>query len=193
MNYPGQTSLHFGDSPDTLGAYPETGGWFPGVHFLQASTVPAGFAGNFQWVQVGDGVTMNFWIHGGFWDGDYRMFSSPITGCDAAPYWAINDLAVDDGPGWVCAAYAGEYSLTMNEDFTMYLMFQPTSDPSGALSNSIYVPIWEGDWSWSGSADNSTGAWALAHGATSGGTYQGPLLGTLPTWSNSLAPITYHR
>lgn len=118
---------------------------WPGIAFTQTITIPSGFSGSTEWVQLADPLrrrkkpdgTWDRWAGAGL-DTDY-------------PYSAATSTT--DSPA--TSLDSGYVEKTANDSFTMYLMFQPSG------FGSIFVPLRQVSWSWGGDAVYSGGTWLL--------------------------------
>ena len=144
-----------------------------GVHFANAYTVPSGYTGTFQWVQVGTtsgsrtssstGTTQSY---------------GPCGGVDTTyPYDTHNPT--NDSP--VNELNSGYKDRRRGDSFTMTLMFQPTS------ASSIFVPIAEVPWSWGFDATSGDGGltWTFASKTAAGILSPSPTT-NFPTWATNL-------
>jgi hypothetical protein len=136
QNCVGIFGLHYG--------VPSNCGGTPGIAFSNSITVPIGFSGSIQWVQVINSFSLRYQANDGseIW---YRW--SDTNGLDGAYPYSSN-VATEDSPGvsidqggancWVAK------NLTSTADFDMWLEFQP---PGGH-----WVPLRKVNWSWGGGA-----------------------------------------
>ncbi|HKV42015.1 MAG TPA: hypothetical protein VJX67_22615, partial [Blastocatellia bacterium] len=106
----------------------------PGIKYTSSATIPAGFDGVTQLVQV---VTSTTRTHSQS-DGQPTAKGSNLLDT-AFPYGSDEDAPEE--------LFAGsDRSVSVNDSFTIWLIFQPKSD------NSIWVPLMKLSWSWSASA-----------------------------------------
>jgi len=84
----------------------------------------------------------------------------------------------------------GATAATTNDQFQTYLMYQPPG------AGSIWVTLQMLTWSWSGSASQANGAWALGPNNTfspspAGASTTGTSSTTLPQWSGAVSFLVY--
>jgi hypothetical protein len=144
-----------------------------GIIFSNTMTVPSGFSGTNEWIQVitsgpvdnlqDAGLTNHVWTENG---------SSPY-GDNPIPYAAFYGPNPFDAPalqltnGYVRAAASGSFEMTM--------MFQP--------AGGIPVPLRTVNWTWGGSATNGPGGWQLESGSNGVPTVFDTE--TYPTWKSA--------
>jgi len=128
----------------------------PGIEFTKTVNVPAGFAGDTQWVQVVDDTTRRFRVES---TGDWYRFEK-FNACDTVyPYPPVTDLTTNDSPLIGLEGqdlYGNPVDLdgaTMDDNFTMYLMFKP--DGVG----NIWVPLRRVSWGWTGECLKAGSTW----------------------------------
>jgi hypothetical protein len=145
------------------------------------TVIPAGFAGNFQFVQVINATISR------------TAFPTPpnmpvitnIGGLDGCYPYTINQFSMNDSP---LAGLAAPTFFLQNADydaqFKVYLMFKP----SGAASE--WVPLKKLNWAWHGAANYIAGSsppqWS-ANNISSPGSASGADTAEYPTWSNLVA------
>ena len=129
----GTLELHYG-SPTT-----------PGISFSRTITVPSGFSGSTQWVQLTDPLRRRKLN-----DGTWQRWAG--AGLDTNyPY--NTGASTNDSPGTpLTSSYLNK---TVSDSFEMYLMFKPSG------TDTIWVPLKRTDWSWSGAASRSGSNWSL--------------------------------
>jgi hypothetical protein len=167
----GSFSLHFGVL-STSGT--------PGITFTRSISVPSGFSGDTQWVQVADQVVRTKTPNGGnslvlsgsgLLDSNYP-YTSAITSTEDSPRSGVDPCD-----------YEG---VSANDSFTMYLMFKP----SGA--NSLWVPLRQVSWNWSGSAGRfTTCGWILSSASHSTNPTDQDST-DYPTWTGNVSGLTFH-
>src|SRR5262249_328901 len=145
--------------------------------FSRSISVPSGFSGSTQWVQLvttSRGRTLN--------DNSTQTFSG--SGLDTTyPYQATD--STEDSPGSIFSPCDFQ-SYSIDDSFTMWLMFQPVS------ANSIRVPLGSVRWSWSASAGRiSTCGWLLTSSSHSSNPSDADST-TFPEWSSNVTNITWH-
>jgi len=139
-NFPPGFALHFGNPLGT-----------PGVTFTPSVTIPSGFTGSTEWIQM---VNSN------------RTFQPNVgsqvvltaNGLDTTYPYSF-DNSTSDSPGTAFSA-CDVTSATTNDSFTMWLMFKP--DVSSG-STAIWVLLRAVSWSWTGDASRTAGtcSWTL--------------------------------
>ncbi len=129
--------LHFGDKAA-----------IPGISLSQENTIPPGFSGDWEWVQVvqasvlraKDAVTGKWRKkEGSGLDTTYPYNQSPVLAEDS-PRLELRSSKVEE---------------TADESFSIWLMFKPSTP------NSIWVPVRKVNWYWKGNAVQSSGSWSL--------------------------------
>jgi hypothetical protein len=156
-NYSGYAfALHYGNN---VMDYAETN---VGILFIPTITIPDGFSGYTEWVQVlncSSGQT-EFPDHS--WS-PLNTIYNVLDGNDPYPNAPFDDSTTTaDSPG-----IAGvDYDLVLTRDFdaSMWLMFTPDGGHR--------VPLNRVDWHWSGAATNTGTSWSLTsdHNAKPSGT-----------------------
>ncbi|NKB24642.1 MAG: hypothetical protein GKR87_13175 [Kiritimatiellae bacterium] len=117
----------------------------PGISFSHTITVPAGFSGSTQWVQL-----VNLLRRRKLNNGTWQRWAA--IGLDSSyPY--DTSISTVDVPGTLLLSIYLE--KTVNESFEMYLMFKPSG------TDTIWVPLKRTGWSWSGSASRNGSVWTL--------------------------------
>lgn len=143
-----------------------------GIVFSGEVSIPQGFSGDTQWVQV---VTISKTRT--LTDGTVQTASG--SGLDTYYPYPGND----DSPGVdLTSSYT---QRTVNDGYQTYLMFKPS------IANSIWVPLRVLSWSWSGTATLSGGTWNLSNANHS----QNPVGADAiihPKWNQNAALIAYH-
>jgi hypothetical protein len=116
-----------------------------GINFTNPPYLLAtGYSGIFEWVQVVNSATITRTASAG------GQQIEQCHGLDTTYPYSASNIARDSPNGPVQAAYT-EYVL--NENFTMWLMFQPTNAGQGA----IYVPVANVQWGWSADITSADG------------------------------------
>src|SRR5205085_7415543 len=119
-----------------------------GINFsIQSLTIPTGFSGTTEWVQLVTNSTRTAQLNTG------PQQTLQGSGLDTLyPYDTGN--STDDSPaqGLDCDHYS---AYTVNDQFTMWLMFKPST------TGAIYVPLRKVDWSWNGTANRFFCSWTL--------------------------------
>ena len=158
----GDPELSFG-TPSTLG-----------ITFSRTITIPAGFSGSTQWVQIVNPLRRRQLNSGGWerWAGigldtSYPFDTAPITSDSPAEH--LTGSFLQD---------------TADDSFQMCLMFKANG------TSTIWVPLREVLWSWSGAASRSGTIWTLDSSGHS--TNPSDLdLTTHPTWTRNAASNTW--
>lgn len=146
-----------------------------GISFSANVTIPSGFTGNLQWVQIWNKFRR---VHAsnGSW---YR---SSGTGLDSQyPYSSGNQA--NDSPG---LAFDTNTGVIVDDGYQMYLMFQPT----GLSVPTIWVPLRVINWSWKGDASFNGSSWVL-NSSSNPSNPQAADTTTHPPWTQNAANIPY--
>jgi hypothetical protein len=125
-----------------------------GITFYNTINIPTGFSGTKKWVQVGSSRVrtledVNSVVHRETQNGAAPYGDTPI------PY-EVTGAIPDDSPHTLTLTSAYVRAEASNS-FEMWMMFEP---PGG-----VWVPLRAVSWSWSGSAINGPGGWALESGS----------------------------
>jgi hypothetical protein len=148
-----------------------------GIAFSSNVTIPSGFTGQTQWVQIWNKFR-RVRASDGFW---YRSSGSGLD--SSYPYssaaWA------NDSPG---VAFDTHLGVIINESYDMYLMFQPT----GLSEPTIWVPLNVVHWSWAGDASFNGSSWVL-NSSSNPSNPQAVSTTTHPTWTQNSANILFTR
>ena len=119
-----------------------------GIEFTPSVTVPQGFSGDTQWIQLVDSTRRRRKS-----DGVWQRWAG--AGLDSVyPYWASG--STNDSPAISFSPSSNSgltiIEMTVADSFEMYLMFKPSG------TNSIWVPLRKVSWSWSaaGTYDGNT-------------------------------------
>jgi hypothetical protein len=145
-----------------------------GISFSANVTIPTGFAGDVQWVQIWNKLRRVRASNG-------RWFRSSGTGIDSAyPYSSGN--SANDSPG---VAFDTHIGVFIDESFDMYLMFQPT----GLSVPTIWVPLKVINWSWFGDASLNGSTWVL--NSSNKTTGQASDTTTHPVWTKNAADFPF--
>ena len=166
----GSFSLHFGVI-STSGT--------PGITFTRSISVPSGFSGDTQWVQIVDSTTRTKTPNGantltlqgsGVLDTNYP-YTSAITSAEDSPRSAVDPCTFS--------------FISVSDSYTMHLMFKP----SGA--NSLWVPLRQVSWNWSGSGGRfTTCGWILStSNHSTNPTDQDST--DYPTWTGNVTGLTF--
>jgi hypothetical protein len=139
-NYPNGFALHFGNPSGT-----------PGVTFTPSITIPSGFTGTTEWIQMANS-NRTFQPN----VGSQVVFTA--SGLDTTYPYSFNNSTADS-PGTAFSA-CDFTSATTNDSFTMWLMFKPNVS-SGFTA--IWVPLRAVSWSWTADASRNAGTcnWTL--------------------------------
>ena len=148
----------------------------PGITFTRSITIPSGFDGDTQWVQI---ATPFRRIKAP--DGWYRAQG---TGLDAQYPYSSNNL-VSDTPGQELKST--DLEAQVNDSFQMWLMFKPRN-----LANARWVPLRVVNWSWSATAVNNGGNWTLTSSSHSEGPTDSDST-THPTWTQNASSIGFNK
>jgi hypothetical protein len=166
----GSFSLHFGVL-STSGT--------PGITFSRSISIPTGFTGNTQWVQVVDSTLRTRTPNGG------NTQTLQGSGLDTTYPYTTTILSTEDSPrsGVSPCDYS---SVSVSDSFTMWLMFRPTG------TNAIWVPLRQVSWSWAGQGDRFTSCgWILSSSSHSTNPADTDST-TFPTWTSNVSSLTFH-
>lgn len=120
----------------------------PGILWTANATIPQGFSGAFQWVQLAYPSRRRQLSSNGTWE------KVDVSGLDTYYPYPFNE----DSPDTSLSNTYLEKQVNTGRVET-WLMFKPS------LSNSIWVPVSKIDWSWSGRAVRSGSTWTLVSGS----------------------------
>ena len=144
----------------------------PGITFDESVTIPSGFDGDTQWVQIADASARRFDVDLGIWE----MFEA--VGLDTNYPYSI-EADTQDSPG--LRLDPDKYPrMIANQNFQMWLMFRP--DPS---STSIWVPLRVVNWGWSADASHNGSNWTVTSSSVI--TPQQADTTDFPLWSSNAA------
>jgi hypothetical protein len=138
----GLTELRFGD-PDAT----------PGLTFTQTVSIPSGFNGSTQWVQVFTKKSVSVT------DPDAHVSGFNYSGLDDKYPYPLDAGATSanhkatDVPGGPIAGYV---AASVDFEATMWLMFRPT-----AGTNPIWVPLRQVSWVWTANATYDGANWTI--------------------------------
>ena len=163
----GSFSLHFGVPNGTQG-----------ITFSRSITLPSGFTGDTQWVQVVDSTLRTVTPNGS------NMLTLQGSGLDTNYPYAVGS-STDDSPRQGVGP-CDDSSVSANDSFTMWLMFRPPS------TNAIWVPLRNVSWSWSGQGGRfTTCGWILSSSNHSTNPADQDST-TFPTWTSNVTSLTFH-
>ncbi len=151
-----------------------------GITFSGTMTIPFGFSGTNEWVQIvlnpyralhnTNGV---WWVLADNGSGPYLDTSYPYTNVTA-------NVAIDS-PG--TPLLNGYNEVTVTNRFKMWLMFKPTGG--------LWVPLKTVTWNWSGTALLSGTNWVLANRSWSTNPPDADAGTIFPQWNNNVRNLTY--
>jgi hypothetical protein len=130
----------------------------PGITFTRTLSIPTGFSGSSEWVQV--------FIHK---NASLTPSTGPVLNAtsgldDVYPYPLDPDATQTNGktsdtPGLAIDGISGVTFTAASVDFnaTMWLLFQP----SGTTGNKIWVPLRQVTWTWTAAASKSGSTWSI--------------------------------
>jgi hypothetical protein len=146
-----------------------------GISFSANVTIPSGFTGNVEWVQIWNKFRRVHASNGGW----YR---SSGAGLDSQyPYSQGNQA--NDSPGLPFGTNTG---VIIDESFQMSLLFQPT----GLSVPTIWVPLKIINWGWTGNASFDSSSWVL-NSSSNPSNPQAADTTTHPTWTQNALNIAY--
>ena len=165
----GTFSLHFGVL-STSGT--------PGITFSRSITLPTGFTGDTQWVQVVDSTLRTKTPNGG------NMLTLQGSGLDTTYPYAVGSST--EGSPRSGISPCDFSSISVSDSYTMWLMFRPTG------TNAIWVPLRQVNWSWSGQGGRfTTCGWILSSSSHSTNPADQNST-TFPTWTSNVSTLTFH-
>lgn len=145
----------------------------PGISFSQSVTMPSGFTGSTQWVQIANALRRRQ-DNAGNWE---RAQGSGID--TTYPYDSGTSTSDSPGTPVLTGSYARE---TADDSFQMYLMFRP----SVGSTDTIWVPLRVVNWSWSGDTSRTGTTWSLTSSSNSTNPADADTT-THPTWTANAA------
>jgi hypothetical protein len=162
----GVFSLHYGSVSGT-----------PGIAFSRTLSVPSGFSGNTQWVQLVTATTRIRTTNGAV----QQTLSG--SGLDTLyPY--ASGSSTEDSPRSIFGP-CDFSAFSINDSFTMWLMFQPGG------TGSIWVPLREVSWNWAGSAGRITTCGWLLTGSSHSNNPADQDSTTFPQWTTNITSFTF--
>jgi len=173
---PGYMALRYGPNSNNI----------PGVSLALNPlnySVPTGFSGQIQWVQVtGENTTVVRTPAGGGPSQTKRCSGQLDT---TYPYDTNQNRTTDSPNNQLLVGYQ-EYNL--NHNFTMWLMFRPD------LPNAIFVPLERVTWSWSADVISSDGGntWNFVSKIPAG-TPASQSVNTFPVWAGNTRDCAVHN
>lgn len=131
----------------------------PGITFTRSLTIPTGFNGSSEWVQV--------FIHknASLTPSSGPVINASTSGLDDVYPYPLDSNATQtngktsDSPGIAIDGFSGVTFTAASVDFnaTMWLLFQP----SGTTGNKIWVPLRKVTWTWTAAASKSGSTWSI--------------------------------
>jgi hypothetical protein len=147
-----------------------------GISFSANVSIPSGFTGQTQWVQIWHKFRRVRSTTSGRWS------RSSGVGLDSTyPYSSGN--SANDSPG---LGFATLNAVIIDESYEMYLMFQPT----GLSVPTIWVPLKVVDWSWAGDSSFNGSAWVL-NSSRNPSNLQAADTAAHPSWTKNAANIPF--
>jgi hypothetical protein len=167
-------------TPPRLGFY-DVNTYNPGITFTSTMTIPAGFTGSNEWVQI---VLNPYRVRQ-----DTNLVWWLFTENGAAPYldthYPYNSLVATniavDSP--FTPLLNGYVQVTATNSFEMWLMFKPTGGQ--------WVPLRTVNWNWSGTASLSGTNWVLNGNGWSANPTDADAGTTFPQWNSNVTNATY--
>jgi hypothetical protein len=151
-----------------------------GITFSSTMTIPSGFSGTNEWVQIVNPYRSYRDTNGVWWvlsdngSGPYLDTSYPYTN-------AIANIATDS-PGSPLSSRNNE--VTAADSFKMWFMFKPTGGQ--------WVPLRIVTWNWSGVASLSGTNWTLSSRNWSTNPPSVDAGTTFPQWNNNVKNLLFH-
>jgi hypothetical protein len=175
--------LHYG--------IPSNCGGTPGVRFLYSATLPNGFSGTFQWVQVVNSVALRYQTN----DSSGAWFSRRATNVldTSFPYGYVGLNPFEDSPGAnIDPPYCLSKSMSDTRSFETWLEFNPASNNSGTNN---WVPLKSISWNYAGGASLTATncaitSWAAA-GLTNNANPTEVSTEQYPWWTNNITNIHF--
>jgi len=160
----GYLALHYGTSAT------------PGITFSRSITIPSGFSGTTQWVQLVSSTLRRRKLNNGVWQ---RLQGTGVL--DTTYPYSANSSTVDSPDTPLTSDYVEK---TVQDSFKMWLMFMPSG------SGSIWVPLRSVNWSWSGSASRSGTVWTLTSSSNTINPSDADST-THPTWTSNVTSLQW--
>jgi hypothetical protein len=152
----------------------------PGITFSNAITIPSGFSGSNEWVQIvlnpyrAQQDTNNvWWVYTENGAAPYLDTSYPYTNVAA-------NVAADTPSSPLLNGYR---EIAITNSFEMWLMFKPTGGQ--------WVPLRTVSWNFSGTATNSGTSWFLTSGNWSTNPPDADAGTTYPQWNSNVKNAAY--
>jgi hypothetical protein len=180
--------LHYGNPGGPCGGV-------PGMVLSNFLTVPSGFGGTIQWVQVITNTLRRFQTNDG--SGAWCRYEHSAV-LDGGQPVAINPFMDSPGGSIDCLDTLGRYkakAFVILDNFETCLEFMPTTGPSGPIDRATWVPLRNLAWSWSCAAsfvgtNCSPTGWVLTDASNPLPAEKNP---TYLLWTNRLEniPVVY--
>lgn len=160
-----------GNPPGSFATYGPVGG-IGGVRFTRVYDMPAGYGGNFQWVQIVNATGGTRTVAA---TGEVQRNNCGPALDTTYPY--SSNITTEDSPAQ--ELLPGFSARTRSDTFMITVMFRPS------LVNSIWVPLAKVDWSWGFSATSvdGGGTWSISS-ATPAGVLAASPTTSFPTWNS---------
>lgn len=162
--------------------FENTNTFAPGIIFSSTMTIPSGFSGTNEWVQVDSNPVRKYqstnstwWVYTENGTGPYLDTTYPYQ-----TFFAANMPA--DNPN---LPFQNHSQVVASDSMEMWLMFKPTGGQ--------WVPLRAVNWSWSGSATNNTGTWTLESGSTHSVNPSSFDTTTYPQWNNNVTDAVFQQ
>jgi hypothetical protein len=175
------TSVNVDTFENELGFH-DTNTFQDGITFSNVITIPSGFSGTKEWVQIvlnpysALQATNNIWwlrVQNGA--APYLDTIYPYTNAGVTASIAI------DSPG--IALLNGYQAIVETNSFEMWFMFKPTGGQ--------WVPLRTVAWNWSGTASLSGTNWTLTSRSWSTNPPDADASGIFPQWNSNVTNATY--
>ena len=166
-------------TPPRLGFY-DVNTYTDGITFSNTMTIPSGFSGTNEWVQIvlnpyraRQDTNSVWWVLTENGAAPYLDTSYPYTNVTA-------NIAVDSP---ITPLLNGYREVTVTNSFKMWLMFKPTGGQ--------WIPLRTVTWNWSGTALLSGTNWVLASGSWSTNPLDADAGTIFPQWNGNVLNATY--
>lgn len=148
----------------------------PGISFFRTITIPTGFSGINQWVQIINSQVRGLQATNGIW---YLKQATNVL--DTFYPYPGSTSTVNDTPGEGTDGPLPLKGVSASDNFSMCLMFKPTGGQ--------WVPLRKTVWSWSGVGSLSGNNWVLTSNSNTANPTDTDLT-AYPQWTNNITIFT---
>jgi hypothetical protein len=167
-----------------------------GITFNTSPAITTTFGGTFAWLQLvnrvntftfADGSTKTLNSNGFALDNGKSANGQPqydSSGGYLYPFNPGQKGALPSPPDLPAVSLSGTNlsSVTTNQQFQMFLVYQPSS----ANNNSIWVTLQQVNWNWSATIALANGAWGMPTGTSFSANPAGVRSASLPQWMTAI-------